>query len=278
MARFPDRGRTRRDGSRIPPRSLRRWRIMPAMETLNPAHSTPGWQFWIDRGGTFTDVVGLAPDGGLHIRKVLSVPAERAADADPGIAAAAEIQAAVAPQARVTQVKVGTTVATNALLTRSGEPVVLVTTAGFADALRVGYQNRPDIFARNIVLPKLLHATVIEAHERIDADGQVLVPLDEERLRADLARARRAGRRAVAIVLLHGWAHPRHESRAAAAARALGFEEVSVSHELSPLVRYVTRGDTTVLNAYLALPLRAYVGGLARQLRTFDARARLTLM
>jgi len=251
---------------------------MPAMETLNPADSAPGWQFWIDRGGTFTDVVGLAPDGVLHIRKVLSVPAERAADADPGIAAAAEIQAAVAPQARVTEVKVGTTVATNALLTRSGEPVVLVTTAGFADALRVGYQNRPDIFARNIVLPSLLYASVIEARERIDAGGKVLTPLDEEHLRVELARARGAGRRSLAIVFLHGWRHTQHERAAAALARELGFDEVSVSHELSPLARYVTRGDTTVLNAYLALPLRAYLAALSRQLRALDGGARLALM
>ncbi|HEY2276484.1 MAG TPA: hydantoinase B/oxoprolinase family protein [Steroidobacteraceae bacterium] len=252
------------------------------METLSQSGEVraprAGWQFWIDRGGTFTDVVGLAPDGTLHVRKVLSLPAAGAAPGDPGLDAAREMRAAIAPGAQVTEVKVGTTVATNALLTRSGEPVVLVTTAGFADGLRVGYQNRPDIFARNIVLPKLLHAEVIEALERIDADGSVLVPLDEGRLRADLTCARRAGRRAVAIVLLHGWRHPQHESRAAAAARALGFEEVSVSHELSPLVRYVTRGDTTVLNAYLALPLRAYVGGLAEQLRALDARARLALM
>ena len=255
---------------------------MQAMEKLSQSGealaSAAGWQFWIDRGGTFTDVVGLAPDGALHVRKVLSVPAGGAAAGDPGLEAARELQAAVAPRAPVVEIKVGTTVATNALLTRSGEPVVLVTTAGFADALRVGYQNRPDIFARNIVLPKLLHASVIEADERVDADGQVLVALDEERLRTDLARARRAGRRAVAIVFLHGWRHPRHEARAAATARELGFEEVSVSHEISPLVRYVTRGDTTVLNAYLALPLRAYLEALTRQLRALDARARLTLM
>ena len=252
------------------------------METLSQSGEPRGagacWQFWIDRGGTFTDVVGLAPDGALHIRKVLSVAAGRAADADPGLAAAREIRAAVAPAAPVSEVKVGTTVATNALLTRTGEPVVLVTTSGFADALRVGYQNRPDIFARNIVLPQRLHASVIEAEERIDAGGRVLIPLDEARLRADLVRARRAGRRALAIVFLHGWRHPQHERAAAATARELGFEEVSVSHELSPLVRYVTRGDTTVLNAYLALPLRAYLGGLERQLRALDPGARLTLM
>jgi 5-oxoprolinase (ATP-hydrolysing) len=255
---------------------------MQAMETLSQSGEVRArpraWQFWIDRGGTFTDVVGLAPDGALHVRKVLSLAAGGAAHGDPGLDAACEMRAAIDPRAPVTEVKVGTTVATNALLTRTGEPVVLVTTAGFADGLRVGYQNRPDIFARNIVLPRLLHATVIEALERIDAGGKVLVPLDEGRLHADLTRARRAGRRAVAIVFLHGWRHPQHESRAAAAARALGFEEVSVSHELSPLVRYVTRGDTTVLNAYLALPLRAYVGGLREQLRALDARARLALM
>jgi 5-oxoprolinase (ATP-hydrolysing) len=256
---------------------------MQAMESLSQSGTGPpgqrGWQFWIDRGGTFTDVVGLAPDGALHISKVLSVPAGGAADLDPGLEAARQMLAAAGPRgARVAEVKVGTTVATNALLTRSGEPVLLVTTAGFADALRLGYQNRPDIFARNIVLPKRLYASVIEARERVTADGEVLVPLDEARLRADLARARRAGRRAVAVVFLHGWRHPQHERTAAACARELGFEEVSVSHELSPMVRYVVRGDTTVLNAYLALPLRAYVGGLRAQLRALDPQARLALM
>ncbi|HEV2286260.1 MAG TPA: hydantoinase/oxoprolinase family protein, partial [Steroidobacteraceae bacterium] len=252
------------------------------METLSQSETAsaraPGWQFWIDRGGTFTDVVALAPDGALHIRKVLSAPAGSGADADPGLAAARELRAALDPGAPVVEVKVGTTVATNALLTRGGEPVVLLTTAGFADALRVGYQNRPDIFARRIVLPQPLYTAVIEAEERIDADGRVLVPLALERLRADLTRARRAGRRALAIVFMHGWRHGAHERAAAALARELGFEEVSVSHELSPLVRYVTRGDTTVLNAYLALPLRVYVGGLRAQLAALDSGARLAFM
>ncbi len=175
-------------------------------------------------------------------------------------------------------VKAGTTVATNALLTRSGEPVVLVTTAGFGDALRIGYQNRPDIFARHIVLPTPLYAAVIEAHERIDPAGAVLRPLDLARLRADLQRARSAGRRAVAIVFVHGWRHAQHERAAAACARQLGFEEVSVSHELSPLVRYVTRADTTVLNAYLAPPLRRYLDELRAQLHELDPAARLALM
>src|SRR6201988_5200021 len=244
---------------------------MQATETLSQStageHARhPGWQFWIDRGGTFTDVIGLSPAGELHVRKVPSSTAEGAA-ADPGLAAARQIlESAGGRTHRVAAVKVGTTVATNALLTRSGEPVALVTTAGFADALRIGYQNRPDIFALRIVLPSPLHAMVIEAHERIDTRGAVLIPLDSTRLRADLSRARAAGLRAVAIVLLHGWAHPEHERAAAECARQLGFEEVSVSHELSPLVRYVTRGDTTVLNAYLALPLRAYLSGLGGHL------------
>jgi 5-oxoprolinase (ATP-hydrolysing) len=242
-----------------------------------------GWQFWIDRGGTFTDVIGLSPEGTLHVRKVPSV-STGGAGGDPGLRAARALLAEAyrahpgMPPAVVTEVKVGTTVATNALLTRTGEPVVLVTTAGFGDGLRIGYQNRPDIFARHIVLPKRLYASVIEAHERIDAEGTVLAPLDVPQLRAELARARAAGRRAVAIVFLHGWRYPQHEQAAAEAARELGFEEVSVSHELSPLVRFVTRGDTTVLNAYLAPPLRTYLEKLQEQLRTLDAHARLTLM
>jgi 5-oxoprolinase (ATP-hydrolysing) len=260
---------------------------MPAMESVSheSVHAprpAAGWQFWIDRGGTFTDVIGVSPAGTLHVRKVPSVGSAQATD--PGLAAASAILAEAAAAtgaggaAAVAAVKVGTTVATNALLTRAGEPVVLVTTAGFADGLRIGYQNRPDIFARRIVLPERLYASVIEAHERIDAHGAVLTPLDTARLRAELARARGAGRRAVAIVFLHGWRHPQHERLAAECARALGFEEVSVSHELSPLVRYVTRGDTTVLNAYLALPLRRYLGGLQLELAALDARARLSLM
>ncbi|MBV8341470.1 MAG: hydantoinase/oxoprolinase family protein, partial [Gammaproteobacteria bacterium] len=262
------------------------------METLSQAFAErdapqAGWQFWIDRGGTFTDVIGVSPEGRLHVRKVPSVDAAGGAGtADPGIAAARAILAsegrgapgAGRPRDAVTEVKVGTTVATNALLTRSGEPVVLVTTEGFADALRIGYQNRPDIFARHIVLPEPLYASVIAAHERIAADGRVLTPLDEARLREELVGARDAGYRALAIVFLHGWQHSRHERAAAAIARELGFAEVSVSHELSPLVRYVPRGDTTVLNAYLALPLRSYVAALAAQVRTLDGAARLALM
>ena len=178
----------------------------------------------------------------------------------------------------VDAVKVGTTVATNALLERKGEPVLLVTTKGFADGLRIGYQSRPDLFARHIVLADALYSRVIEAEERVDCSGTVLTPLDETRLRADLEHARQAGLRSVAIVFLHGWRHQRHEQRAAGIARELCFEEVSVSHELSPLVRYVARGDTTVLNAYLAPPLKRYIGGLQRELHNLDPRGRLELM
>src|SRR3954468_17545778 len=234
---------------------------------------SPGWQFWMDRGGTFTDVIGVSPDGQLHVRKVLS---RTSGVDDPGMRGARDILSTSADT--VGAVKVGTTVATNALLERKGEPVLLVTTRGFGDGLRIGYQNRPDIFARHIVLSDRLYSSIIEARERIDAVGTTLTPLDGTSLREELRMARQAGMKAVAIVFMHGWKFPRHEREAAAIAREIGFEEVSVSHELSPLVRYVARGDTTVLNAYLALPLREYVSGLQRELHNLRGPARLELM
>lgn len=254
--------------------------------------SPTGWQFWIDRGGTFTDVVGLSPAHELHIRKVLSVRPGASDGRDPGLEAVREVLSSAVgcplptstdavparDSGRVDTVKVGTTVATNALLERTGEPVVLVTTEGFTDGLRIGYQSRPDLFARHIVLPDRLYTRVIEARERVDAKGTVLFPLDGHALRVELERARNDGLRAVAIVFLHGWRFQQHEQEAARIARTLGFEEVSVSHELSPLIRYVARGDTTVLNAYLAPPLRRYVGGLQRELHTIDPEGRLELM
>ncbi len=233
-----------------------------------------GWQFWIDRGGTFTDVIGVSPQGAMRVRKVPSAGGH----GDAGLAGVRSILEEAPAGARVERVKVGTTVATNALLERKGEPVLLVTTQGFNDALAIGYQNRPDIFARRIVLPARLYARVIEARERIDCDGRVLTALDESGLRAALEAAHREGLRAAAIVFLHGWNHTGHERRAAMLAREVGFEEVSVSHELSPLVRFVARGDTTVLNAYLAPVLDRYVRGLARELATLDPDARLELM
>ena len=241
------------------------------------------WQFWIDRGGTFTDVIGLAPDGQLHVRKVLSRQVESAAGSDAGIVGMRRIlEAQLGPRSSfagcIGTVKVGTTVATNALLERRGEPVLLVVTAGFADALQIGYQSRPDIFARHIELPQRLYTRVIEAEERMDAQGEERVPLDTERLERALAEALQAGLRAVAIVFVHGWQYPGHERQAAEIARRMGFDEVSVSHELSPLVRFVARGETTVLNAYLAPPLRAYLEGVREQLRQLDPAARLELM
>ena len=238
-----------------------------------------GWEFWIDRGGTFTDVIGVAPDGTLHVRKVLSRRDRASGAGDPGLAVVRSlIAAARGAWARIAALKVGTTVATNALLERTGAEVLLVTTAGFADALAIGDQSRPDIFARHIVRPERLYGQVIEARERIDADGRVLTALDETALARDLERARRAGVRAVAIAFLHGWRHTVHERAAAALARDMGFEEVSVSHELAPLVRFVPRAETTVLNAYLAAHVRAYVADLERELGEVDSGARLELM
>src|SRR5579872_579401 len=228
-----------------------------------------GWQFWIDRGGTFTDVIGVTPHGDLHVRKVLS---SGSGAGDPGLAAVRAMlggdaaDAGAPARGRIDVVKVGTTVATNSLLERRGEPVVLVTTAGFGDALRIGDQSRPDIFARHIVLPEVLYTQVIEARERIDADGTILARLDGAALRRELERAHASGLRAAAIVFLHGWRHTRHEGEAALIARSVGFTEVSVSHEISPLVRYVIRAGSTVLNAYLAPALRRYTEGLQKEL------------
>ncbi|HXS27410.1 MAG TPA: hydantoinase B/oxoprolinase family protein [Steroidobacteraceae bacterium] len=235
-----------------------------------------GWRFSIDRGGTFTDVVGIAPDGRLHVRKVLSAASGR--PRDPGLDAVRAILEEHARSAAIDSVRVGTTVATNALLERTGDPVLLVTTAGFADALEIGDQSRPDLFALQIVRPAPLHTAVIEASERLDASGEVLIPLDREALRGSLSAARALGLRAVAIVFLHAWRQPRHEREAAALAREIGFEEVSVSHELSPLVRYGARGGTTVLDAYLASGVRRYVESLESGLAELDSHARLELM
>jgi 5-oxoprolinase (ATP-hydrolysing) len=226
------------------------------------------WQFWIDRGGTFTDIVARRPDGALVTHKLLSENPEQYRDAALagirhllGVAPGEPI-----PADRIDAVKMGTTVATNALLERKGEPTALVITRGFHDALRIAYQNRPRIFDRHIVLPELLYARVIEADERIGADGSVVTPLDEERVRRDLQQALDAGLRAVAIVLMHGYRYTRHEERVAALARALGFPQVSVSHRVSPMMKLVARGDTTVVDAYLSPILRRYVEQVAAEI------------
>jgi 5-oxoprolinase (ATP-hydrolysing) len=229
------------------------------------------WQFWIDRGGTFTDVVARRPDGSLLTRKFLSENPERYRDAAVhgirellGLAADAPI-----PAGTIDAVKMGTTVATNALLERRGERTALVITRGFADALRIGYQNRPKLFVRRIELPTLLYERVIEVDERIGAHGEIVRPLDLRQARRELEAARDAGIEAVAIVLMHGYRFPQHEQSLAALAHEIGFPQVSVSHDVSPLMKIVSRGDTTVVDAYLSPILRRYVGQVESELRGF---------
>ena len=229
------------------------------------------WQFWIDRGGTFTDVVARAPDGSLRTAKLLSEDPNRAEDAAiAGIRALTGVEAGPLPAC---EVRMGTTVATNALLERKGEPTLLAITGGFGDALTIGTQERPDLFVRRIVLPQPLHHRVLEIAERVMADGSVLTPLDEAAAMAGFAQARAAGLKSVAIVLMHGWKYPAHEARLAQLAREAGFTQVSVSHELAPLIKLIARGDTTLVDAYLSPLLRRYVdqftaalGGSARPL------------
>ncbi|MGE5267493.1 MAG: hydantoinase/oxoprolinase family protein, partial [Deltaproteobacteria bacterium] len=237
------------------------------------------WQFFIDRGGTFTDVVARDPQGGLHIRKFLSVNKE--AYEDPALHAIRHFLGLFPgdeiPLTRISAVKMGTTVATNALLERKGASTALVITRGFADALEIGTQARPDIFAKAVVKPDMLHARVIEADERILADGSVETPLNEAALEAALGEAKADGIAAVAIVFLHAWAFPEHERRAAAIARAIGFEQVSVSHEVSPLVKLIGRGDTTVADAYLSPVLDRYIDHVASNI-SGDDRGKSPLM
>ena len=226
------------------------------------------WQFWIDRGGTFTDIVARRPDGGIVTHKLLSESPEHYRDAALagirhvlGIAAGAPI-----PGEKIEAVKMGTTVATNALLERKGERTVLFITRGFRDALRIAYQNRPKIFSRHIVLPELLYSKVVEIDERVGAHGEVLTPLDLEHTRRDLQAAHDEGYRSIAIVCMHGYRYQDHEKQVAAMARAIGYGQVSVSHEVSPMMKLVSRGDTTVVDAYLSPILRRYVAQVAAEL------------
>ncbi|MEU6427079.1 hydantoinase B/oxoprolinase family protein [Microbispora sp. NPDC046973] len=226
------------------------------------------WQFWVDRGGTFTDVVARCPDGRLVTRKLLSENPARYPDAAvAGIRALLDVPAGEPiPVERIESVRMGTTVATNALLERRGERTALVITKGFGDALRIGYQNRPRIFDRRIVLPEMLYERVAEVDERITADGTVLRPPDLEGLAPRLRRLREEGVRAVAVVCLHSHLHPAHERAIGSLARRTGFAQVSCSSEVSPLMKLVPRGDTTVADAYLSPVLRRYVEAVARRL------------
>ncbi len=226
------------------------------------------WQFWIDRGGTFTDIVARAPDGRLFQNKLLSEDPEHYQDAAiAGIRRLLELKdgETIAP-GRIVAVKMGTTVGTNALLTGHGEPTLLVTTRGFRDALEIGDQARPDIFALDIRKPAPLHTRVIEADERIDAQGQVLAPLDTDALSAALRQAREAGLQACAIAFLHSWKNPAHELAAGELARAAGYTQISLSHQASPLIKFVPRAETAILDATLSPPLRRYVDQVARAL------------
>jgi 5-oxoprolinase (ATP-hydrolysing) len=227
-----------------------------------------GWNFWIDRGGTFTDVVARRPDGALQTMKLLSEDPDRyedaALEAIRRFLGAGDVAGLGASP--IEAVRMGTTVATNALLERRGEPALLVVTRGFRDILAIGYQQRPRLFDLHIRLPEPLYADVLEADERIAADGGVLAPLDEDRLLGDLRAARARGLKAAAIVFLHGYRFPEHERRAARLAKEAGFAQVSVSHEVSPLARIVPRGDTTVADAYLSPVLERYVEQVKRPL------------
>jgi 5-oxoprolinase (ATP-hydrolysing) len=228
------------------------------------------WDFWIDRGGTFTDVVARRPDGSLAAHKLLSENPEAYSDAAvQGIRDLLGLRPGEPiPAGRIGAIKMGTTVATNALLEREGERTLLVTTKGFRDALKIGYQARPKIFARHIIKPEMLFERVIEVDERVRADGTVEAAPDLGAVRADLERALADGIKAAAIVFMHSYHHPRHEREVAALARAIGFLQVSVSHEVSPLIKLVGRGDTTVVDAYLSPILRRYVAQVAGDLGT----------
>ncbi len=226
------------------------------------------WQFWIDRGGTFTDIVARDPEGRLHTHKLLSQNPQLYADAAvQGIRDLLGLQPGEAiPATRIACVRMGTTVATNALLERKGEPTLLVTTRGFRDVLRIAYQNRPRLFDRHIVLPEMLYSEVIEADERMGAHGALVQALDTVALHSAMQAAYHRGLRSVAIVFLHGYRYSDHEAQAAAIAKAIGFTQVSTSHHTSPLMKMVSRGDTTVVDAYLSPILRRYVDQLAVQL------------
>ncbi len=234
------------------------------------AHSHPTrWQFWIDRGGTFTDLVAQSPEGKIVVHKLLSENPDRYTDAAiQGIRDVLGVPADLPiPADRIAVIKMGTTVATNALLERKGDRTLLLITKGFRDALRIGYQNRPNIFARQIVLPEMLYERVIEVEERYTAEGEELMPVRiNDRLIQSLQAAYEEGIRSCAIAFLHSYRYPEHERQIAAVVREIGFTQISVSHQVSPLMKLVGRGDTTVVDAYLSPILRRYVAQIATEL------------
>jgi 5-oxoprolinase (ATP-hydrolysing) len=219
------------------------------------------WQFWIDRGGTFTDIVAQTPTGSILVHKLLSENPEQYEDAPlQGIRDVMGIRKdQPIPTSEIEVIKMGTTVATNALLERKGDRTVLAITQGFKDALRIGYQNRPDIFALEIILPQMLYEQVVEIIERYDAQGNELIPVDLAQTQKDLQAAYDTGIRSCAIVLMHSYRYSQHELAVANIARQIGFTQISISHQVSPLIKFISRGDTTVVDAYLSPILRRYV-------------------
>ncbi len=222
---------------------------------------TQRWQFWIDRGGTFTDIVAKSPRGKIIVHKLLSENPEQYEDA--AIQGIREVMGIsnheTIPTAEIEVIKMGTTVATNALLERKGDRTVLITTQGFKDALRIGYQNRPDIFALQIILPEMLYEQAIEVTERYDAQGNELIPVNQEQIQQDLQACYDTGVRSCAIAFMHSYRYPQHELEVASIAEKIGFTQISISHQVSPLIKFVSRGYTTVVDAYLSPILRRYV-------------------
>jgi len=238
------------------------------------------WQIWIDRGGTFTDLVARKPDGRLVTHKLLSENPEQYKDAAVhGIRFLLGIDdGQPLPESLIRDIKMGTTVATNALLERKGDRTVLAITDGFADALRIGYQNRPDLFALDIELPELLHEQVVEVPERVAADGAIITPLDIDTTERRLRAAYDSGIRSVAIVLMHGYRYSQHEEQVAEIASRIGFTQISLSHQTVPLMKMISRGDTTVVDAYLSPVLRRYVNQVDRETSSSDGSSTTKLM
>ena len=250
------------------------------MSFTSGKNSQKQWDFWVDRGGTFTDIVAKSPDGQLHTKKLLSENPEVYEDAAlQGIREYLGLESKQAiPAEHIRSLKMGTTVATNALLERKGEATALAITEGFGDVLEIGYQARPETFAMNIKKPELLYNKVISIKERIRADGTVELPLDIEQARSQFIQAYQSGLRSIAIVLMHAYRYPEHEQRLAEIAREVGFEQISTSYEVSPLTRIVSRGDTTVVDAYLTPILRRYIDRIASSIKGEEESARLLFM
>lgn len=237
-----------------------------------------GWQFWIDRGGTFTDIVALDPDGKVAVRKLLSENPEQYPDAAlHGIGRILQ-EFGAGGKVGIAAVKMGTTVGTNALLERKGAPVALVTNRGLRDCLYIGYQNRPDIFALQIRRPEPLYRAVAEIDVRVGADGRVVQALDPDQANAELRRIYDLGIRNLAIVLMHAWRYPQHELALAELAAGIGFEHISLSHRASPLPKFVARGDTAVVDAYLSPVLHRYVAQVENGLPAGASRPGLWFM